>query len=145
MPRKELGLYIDRTYKIVRQDLINRFRAQKLDITPEQWVLLSRLHAEGELYQTELANKSFRDKPTVSRILDLLVKKKLVERSQDKQDARKYLVNLTHSGEDLVNEAIPHVQESREMGWTNLTEDEYQTLVRLLDKVFTNYELEATE
>ena len=142
MPRKELGLYIDRTYKMVRQDLINRFRAKKLDITPEQWVLLSKLYAEGELYQTDLANKSFRDKPTVSRILDLLVKKNLVERSQDPSDARKYVVSLTDEGMKLVNKALPEVERSREQGWTNLTEDEYHTLVKLLDKVFMNYEEE---
>ena len=142
MPRKELGLYIDRTYKVVRQDLINRFRAKNLDITPEQWVVLSKLHAEGHLHQTELANKSFRDKPTVSRILDLLVKKQLVERTQDKLDARKYLISLTHTGEKLVSEAQPQVEESREKGWTNLTEDEYTMLVSLLDKVFNNYDLE---
>ena len=143
MLRKELGLYIDRTYKVVRQDLINRFRSKQIDITPEQWVVLSRLYSEGELYQTDLANKSFRDKPTVSRILDLLVKKNLVERSQDKLDARKYLVSLTEEGRGLVEEALPEVEESREKGWTNLTESEYDTLVRLLDKVFINYESNA--
>lgn len=142
MPRKELGLYIDRTYKVVRQDLINRFRSKKLDITPEQWVILSRLHAEGELNQTDLANKSFRDKPTVSRILDLLVKKEFVARSQDKSDARKYLISLTEKGSNVVQEAAPEVEESREQGWTNLTENEYNTLVSLLDKIFVNYESE---
>jgi len=140
MSRKELGLYIDRTYKVVRQDLINRFRSKNLDITPEQWVVLSRLHHEGKLYQTDLANKSFRDKPTVSRILDLLVKKSLVERVQDKLDARKYLISLTNEGEKLVDAATPEVEESREKGWTNLTEEEYDMLVCLLDKVFSNYD-----
>lgn len=143
MPRKELGLYIDRTYKVVRQDLINRFRAKNLDITPEQWVILSRLYSEGEHHQTDLANKSFRDKPTVSRILDLLVKKNLVVRSQDKVDARKFLVSLTRQGRALVEEALPEVEESREKGWVNLTKEEYETLVALLDKVFVNYDSQA--
>jgi len=145
MARKELGLYIDRTYKVVRQDLINRFRSKNIDITPEQWVILSRLHTDGPLHQTDLATKSFRDKPTVSRILDLLVKKRLVERSQDELDARKYQVSLTKVGNQLVESALPEVQESREKGWTNLTEEEYETLVRLLDKVFTNYDLDDNQ
>ncbi len=139
MPSKELGLYIDRTYKIVRQDLINRFKENGVDLTPEQWVVVSRLESQGKMYQTELANHSFRDKPTVSRIIDLLVKKKIVIRTPDKLDGRRFIISLTRKGEKLVDVAYPIVQESRDRGWTNLTEKEYEDLVRILDKVFTNY------
>jgi len=139
MTRKKLGLYIDRTYKVVRQDLINRFKEREIDLTPEQWVVVSMLNKEGEMFQTDLANHSFRDKPTVSRITDLLVKKNIVIRTPDKEDGRRFLISLTEIGEKLVNKAYPVVQESREKGWTNLSENEYEELVRILDKIFTNY------
>lgn len=139
MPHKELGSFIDRTYKVVRQDLINRFKDAQIDLTPEQWVILSKLDTKEDLYQTDLANLSFRDKPTVSRIVDLLVKKQLVERKQDQVDGRKYLVTLTKEGRDLVKKAYPSVEASRDLGWTDLTEAEYESLVSLLDKVFNNY------
>jgi len=140
---KELGSFIDRTYKVVRQDLINRFKINKVDITPEQWVILSKL-SEKDMYQTELASQSFRDKPTVSRIIDLLVKKGLVERNRDDCDGRKYHVSITDSGESLVKKATPSVEESRKLGWTNLSESEYETLIATLDKVFTNYSERVT-
>ena len=139
MSKKELGLYIDRTYKIVRQDLINRFKENGIDLTPEQWVLISRLRQDGDLFQTELANYSFRDKPTVSRIIDLLVRKDVVTKTQDKIDGRKFLVSLTTQGHKMFDEAYPIVESSREQGWTNLTQKEYEELVRILDKVFANY------
>ncbi len=60
MERRELALYIDRTYKVVSQDLIHRFRDKQLDITPEQWVVLSRLKFEGALYQSDLASKGLK-------------------------------------------------------------------------------------
>ena len=135
---KELGFFIDRTYKVVRQDLINRFKIAGVDITPEQWVILAKL-GDKDMYQTELANKSFRDKPTVSRIVDLLVRKNLVERIPDKKDGRKYHVSITTQGKRLIKKATPAVEESRKLGWTNLSEEEYQKLVTILDKVFTNY------
>ena len=145
MARKELGLYIDRTYKIVRQDLINRFKENQIDLTPEQWVLVSRLHKEGNLFQTDLASYSFRDKPTVSRIVDLLVKKNIVTRTQDRSDGRKYLISLTQKGEALVGTAIPIVEASREQGWTNLSMEEYDALVQTLDKIFSNYTTDTTD
>ena len=145
MVRKEIGLYIDRTYKIVRQDLINRFKENEIDLTPEQWVLVSKLHKEGDLFQTDLASYSFRDKPTVSRIVDLLVKKRIVSKTQDRMDGRKYLVSLTEEGRALVDAALPVVAASREQGWTNLTTDEYETLVQTLDKIFSNYMVDSKE
>ena len=135
---KEFGSFIDRTYKVVRQDLINRFKTNEIDITPEQWVILSKL-SEKDIYQTELASQSFRDKPTVSRIVDLLVKKGFVKRKRDDKDGIKYHVSITESGESLVEKATPSVKESRKLGWTNLTETEYETLIATLDKVFANY------
>ena len=142
MSRKELGLYIDRTYKVVRKDLITRFNESGIDLTPEQWVVVSKLKAEGEMFQTDLANHSFRDKPTVSRIIDLLARKKIVKRTSDKQDGRRFIISLTAEGEDLVKEALPVVEASREQGWTDLSEDEYQLMVKVLDKIFVNYSSE---
>jgi len=135
---KEIGSFIDRTYKVVRHDLISRFKEKGLDLTPEQWVILSKI-GEKDMFQTDLANMSFRDKPTVSRIVDLLVKKKLVERVKDKGDGRKYHVRITPAGKRLIKKAMPAVEASRKLGWTNLTEQEYEKLISLLDKVFMNY------
>lgn len=139
---KELGSYIDRTYKVVRQDLINRFKNADVNITPEQWVILAKLN-EQDMYQTELASMSFRDKPTVSRIVDLLVKKQLVQRIPDKEDGRKYHVSITKKGKAIIQKAIPAVEESRKIGWTNLTQDEYEMLISTLDKIFSNYSEKA--
>lgn len=136
--KKEIGVYIDRTYKVVRQDLLNRFNKAGVGLTPEQWVLLSKLE-EGKTSQTELAGKSFKDKPTVSRIIDLLVKKGFVIREQDPEDGRRYFIALTAGGRSVMEKAKPYVYASREKGWKNLTEEEYEHLCLLLDKVFSGY------
>lgn len=136
--KKEIGIYIDRTYKVVRQDLINRFKQEKVDLTPEQWVLLSMLEKEVK-NQTDLAHGSFRDKHTVSRILDLLTKKGYVRRETDPDDGRRFLIHITDQGRQVMEDARPHVYASREKGWEDLSETEYETLRKLLDKVFLNY------
>lgn len=136
--KKEIGVYIDRTYKVVRQDLINRFKKAGVNITPEQWVILSKLE-KGKISQSELANESFKDKHTVSRIIDLLAKKEFVTREQDLEDGRKYLISLTPKGVQELNSARAHVYASREQGWSNLSEKEYSLLRTLLDKVFGSY------
>ncbi len=138
MKKKEIGVYIDRTYKVVRQDLINRFKKARIDLTPEQWVILSKLE-NGRTSQTELASDSFKDKPTVSRIIDLLVKKNFVRKEQDPDDGRRSFIVLTNAGKSILEDAKAHVYASREKGWENLTIEEYEQLKGVLDKIFENY------
>lgn len=136
--KKEIGVYIDRTYKVVRQDLINRFKKARINLTPEQWVLLNQLE-KSAMSQVDLAAESFKDKHTVSRILDLLQKKGFLSRTQDPDDGRRYLITLTDLGISELNKAKKHVYASRELGWKNISEKEYQQLIVILDKVFLNY------
>ncbi len=136
--KKEIGVYIDRTYKVVRQDLINRFKKARINLTPEQWVLLNQLE-KSAMSQVDLAAESFKDKHTVSRILDLLQKKGFLSRTQDPDDGRRYLITLTDLGISELNKAKKHVYASRELGWKNISEKEYQQLIVILDKVFSNY------
>lgn len=136
--KKEIGVYIDRTYKVVRQDLINRFKKAAIDITPEQWVILSQLEKKT-LSQVELASQSFKDKHTVSRIIDLLQKKGFVDRRQDPDDGRRFLISMTDLGRRETDRAKEHVYASRELGWENITEVEYNQLRSLLDKVLASY------
>ena len=139
MNKPEIGIYIDRTYKVVRQDMINRFKAHGIDLTPEQWILLAKLDEHGTLSQTELAAMSFKDKPTVSRIIDLLVKKGIVNRRADEQDRRRFHIDLTSEGHRVIGQARPQVVASRAQGWQNITEEEYHQLVAILDKIFMGY------
>lgn len=136
--KKEIGVYIDRTYKVVRQDLINRFKYAGINITPEQWVVLAML-GKDTLSQADIASNSFKDKHTVSRIVDLLEKKKFITRAQDPADGRKYMVSITEIGKAEIERAKEHVYASREQGWQNLTDNEYLLLKSLLDKIFLNY------
>lgn len=142
MERPEIGIYIDRTYKVVRQDLINRFKQEGVDLTPEQWIILSKLQEKGQLSQTELAAMSFKDKPTVSRIIDLLVQKGFVNRNADGQDRRKFIIQTTAAGDGIIEKAAPIVAASREVGWRDLSQEAYDELLRTLDKIFANYTAE---
>lgn len=136
--KKEIGVYIDRTYKVVRQDLLNRFKKANLDLTPEQWVILSKLEGKTKS-QVELGSESFKDKHTVSRIIDLLQKKGFITREQDPDDGRRYLVTTTSLGKEITEQAKEHVYASRDLGWQHLTDEEYHQLLSLLDKVFISY------
>jgi DNA-binding MarR family transcriptional regulator len=131
---------IDTTIKKIRQGLQKKLDDNNVELTVDQWVLLDhiyRFEAKG-LSQNELAEMTVKDAPTVTRIIDLLVKKGLTERTMAENDRRKFNITLTNAGRDKFNEAYPIVAEVRRKGWGDLNDEDYQTFVRILDSIYSN-------
>ena len=82
---------------------------------------------------------TFKDPPTVTRIIDLLEKKGLVQRGMAKGDRRKFKLSLTEEGTKLYHQAFPIVAEIRRTGWGNLSESDYQHFVRIMDSIYQNF------
>jgi len=137
--RKAYGYLLERTQKKVRQYFQKSLLAHNTGITVDQWIILDRLNRNDGLSQSEIADMTLKDAPTVTRIIDLLCKKELVERIQDNGDRRRLNINLTPKGKKKVEEVSPIVLEMREKGWQNLSDEDYTTMIRILDTIYTNF------
>jgi DNA-binding MarR family transcriptional regulator len=71
---------LDRTNRKIKQYAQNRFKVENFDITVDQWLIIKTLSQNNDQNQSQLAELTGKDHPTLTRILDLLVKKDLVER-----------------------------------------------------------------
>lgn len=140
METKNFGAIIDRTIKIIKLNYLKAFKEADVDITTEQWVLLQSLYNDDGISQNDLASGSFKNAPTVSRILDLLVKKGLVERKRFDNDRRRYRIFLTKKGKETYERALPAVLDLRRRGWQGLSDDDFENLIRILDQVFINFD-----
>lgn len=136
---KIFGTLIARTSRIIRLSFTQAFREHQLDITPEQWVILDKLYHNNGISQTALANDSFKNAPTVSRIIDLLCTKQLTERQRFENDRRRYKIFLTPKGRTLVEKALPIVANLRQQGWQQLSDEDYEVFKRIMDQVFDNF------
>lgn len=137
---KRIGYYLERTTRIVKLNYSQAFHQAGIDVTPEQWVMLDNLSKNNGQSQTELANKSFKDAPTTSRILDLLEKKGYIERQRFENDRRRYKIFLTNDGKKIIRKLQPLVNELRLQGWKDLTEEDYQSFLRIINQVFDNFD-----
>ncbi|MEM9261863.1 MAG: helix-turn-helix domain-containing protein, partial [Bacteroidota bacterium] len=77
-----VGTLLDRTTRLMKAMYQRAFREAGVDLTPEQWVVLDHLYSAKEVSQTDLANGTFKDAPTVSRIIDKLAQKGLALRQR---------------------------------------------------------------
>ena len=134
------GALIDRTLRVIKQQFLQVFKELNLDVTTEQWVLIDFLSQNDGVSQTELANGSFKNAPTISRIIDLLRKKGLVVKEQSSKDKRQYLVFLTDNGKSLHKKAYPKVQEFRKKGWEGLSYKDFESLEKIMNKIFHNFD-----
>lgn len=81
--------------------LQRNLKEEGIVITAEQWTILYFLWLEEGRTQQELATLTFRDKPSVSRLVSNLERMKLVMRVSDKDDKRTNLIFLTKQGRQL--------------------------------------------
>ena len=86
------------------------FRELDVALTPEQWAVLIRLAESGGMTQAELSEATFRDAPTMSRIVVGMEGRGLLERRGDPADARVRRLHLTRAGRALERRLVPVVQ-----------------------------------
>ena len=136
---KGIGYLLERTSRMVKLNYSQTFKQHGFDVTPEQWVLLENLYLDDGQTQNDLASGSFKDAPTVSRILNILETKGYLIRESRTGDKRIRQVQLTPKGKELVISMKPMVDVLREQGWDHLSEEDYTTFVRIINTIFDNY------
>lgn len=127
---------LDRTNRRIKQYAQNKFKEEEFDITVDQWLILKNLSLDNDKNQSDLAELTGKDHPTLTRILDLLCKKNLVERRPCEGDRRSFMIHLTENGIQKQNEWAPKVAQIRNKAWENLSEKDYQDLKRILNTIY---------
>jgi len=98
---------------------------------------------EEGLTQKEISSRVYRGKtkrgwPSISRVLDILAKKKLITRKADTNDRRAFRIYLTKKGKSIKDELIPIVKQDLKKASGNLSAEEIKELKRMLNQVFSN-------
>src|SRR5690606_39241523 len=96
----QYSFILDRTARRVKQYAQTSFSEKSFDITIDQWSSLKTLYKEDPMTHKELAEKTGKDQPTLTRIVYIIIKKKLVVRVEHPEDRRCLLIPLTASGEN---------------------------------------------
>ncbi len=136
---KALPFLIHACYQQIRSVTYKEFLGHGLELTPEQWIVLVALWEKDGQGQSALSQRTLRDRPTMSRILDTMEKSGLVERTVDEQDARSRLVKLTPVGKGLQAKLVPVAKKivarlERDIAARDL-ETTHRTLARMLENL----------
>ena len=129
---------VDKAIKSYRQLAQQRLTRAGYDLTVDQWLVLNMLRQTPGASQQEIADKVFKDNASVTRMVDLLVKKGFVKRSPSKSDRRKTLIELTYAGKNLIQKAGVVVKRYRRDALTGIPSAELARMQATLKKIISN-------
>ena len=122
----------------IARRLQKKFNAQGLNLTIEQWSVLYHLWKEDGKSQQELCNATFRDKPSITRLVDNLEKLKLVKRVADEKDRSINKVFLTKAAQKLQEETMLLAEETLNEALEGVPPEQIEICKAVLQKVYDN-------
>ncbi|WP_153797817.1 MarR family winged helix-turn-helix transcriptional regulator [Foetidibacter luteolus] len=122
----------------VARRLQKNFRNAGLEITIEQWTVLYHLWKEDCLSQQELCNRTYRDKPSITRLIDNLEKQKLVNRVASREDRRINLVCLTEAARELQDKTLLLANQTMDEALVDVNKDDIEVVKKVLQQVYDN-------
>ena len=122
----------------VARRLQKNYRQAGLEITIEQWSVLYHLWKEDGLSQQELGIRTFRDKASITRVIDNLERLSLVTRVASKEDRRINLVYLTDAAKPLQQLTYELANQTMNEALHNITKEEIEIVKNVFQRVYDN-------
>ncbi|MGI9553077.1 MAG: MarR family winged helix-turn-helix transcriptional regulator [Aurantibacter sp.] len=129
---------MEKTIKSYRQFAQRNINRVNNDITIDQWLILKTIYDNPNISQREIAKNVFKDHASITRMIDLLVKKRFLERSPYPEDRRRFGLELTSLGTMTQQELMPVILKNRGIALEGLSQEEISTLQNLLQKITVN-------
>ena len=127
-----------KAYTALSRRLQRNLREASIDITSEQWSVLYALWEEEGITQQELAQRTFRDKTAITRLIHNLERGDLVVRIADKDDRRTNMIYLTRSGRQLKEGCMKQANQTLKEALAGADAAAIQIAKDTLKKVYEN-------
>ena len=108
---RQLGRSMSEMRTAIRQFLQQKVKENNLDISFELLEVLAYLHTNNGVNQQVLADMMVKDKSSMTYLINNLVKRDMVVRTEDENDRRNKLIFLKKEGQDYMEKINPWVLE----------------------------------
>ncbi|NQT24109.1 MarR family transcriptional regulator [candidate division KSB1 bacterium] len=109
-------------------------------ILPEHWLILTLLSDGKPLNQQYIANRTVKDKATITRAIDQLIERKLISRKQNPKDRRANLISLLPAGKKELETLMKVFQKMEKGILDELSVEERKTTIALFKRLIKEME-----
>lgn len=110
----------------------------RIGLTARQGLILLSCDLEEANTAAELASLYGLEASSITRLVDRLEKKRLIERTRSRSDRRKAILGLTPAGKTALRRSVKIAGPIARTTWKGVTEEERKTLAAIVTKVLTN-------
>ena len=136
---KTLAPWLGKTSKMMNMYISDVFHKNDFEVTKQQWIVLKILHEDADgIIQNKLAFITERNKASLTRLINVMEKKKLVIRSTSEIDSRKNLIHITKKGKDLFLKIKPILLKSITAIQNGISTDEMGAFINVMTKIQHN-------
>src|SRR5947207_14091191 len=122
----------------IARRLQKKINARGINLTIEQWSVLYHLWKKEGLSQQELCNATFRDKPSITRLVDNLERLNLVKRVASDNDRRINLIYLTKQAQKMQEEAMALAEQTLNEALETVPPEKIDVCKEVLQIVYDN-------
>lgn len=122
----------------IARRLQKKFNGSNINLTIEQWSVLYHLWKVDGLSQQELCNATFRDKPSITRLVDNLERLDLVKRVSDENDRRINKIYITKQALKLQEQTMELAEETLNEALLGVKPEHIEISKQVLQKVYEN-------
>jgi DNA-binding MarR family transcriptional regulator len=138
----QLAYLMQELRNFTRKHIQKKIKEHDINLTYEMLEVMGCLWRKDGLNQQEIADRTLRDKSSMTYLLDNLIKRKLVKRSADKNDRRNKLIFLTKEGLTLKDILYPWVADVYGLASEKITGEDLQNGVLLIRRMVNNLKKE---
>jgi len=135
---KQVGVFLNLVHCKFKQYMNSIFQKHGFNLTPEQFLVMDTLWDEGVLSQQKIADIIFKDKNSVTKLIDALEKKGLVNRIFDKSDRRLNQIHITERAIIIKEEITKIALESTDGIIRDIPKEELLIFINVLNKMAKN-------
>jgi len=122
----------------IARRLQKKFNAAGLKLTIEQWSVLYQLWKKDGMSQQELCLATFRDKPSITRLVDNLEKLQMVKRVPSPADRRINLIYLTRQAHKVQEDSMALAESTLQEALQSVPADQIEVCKAVLQIVYDN-------
>lgn len=123
---------------LLRRQIFSLFKKNKIEITPEQWLVLYYLWEQDGLSLGELAIKTKKDTANITRIINRMEKQGLLNKVVKVEDKRFVYLFLTEDANKIKPNVYNSILTSTDICSKGLSEEEQETFLVLLNKIISS-------
>lgn len=129
---------IDKAIRTYRQYAQKQLKNAGYTITIDQWLVIKTLMENPNIKQQDLSEKVFKDNASITRIIELLVKAKYLNRQNNPDDRRRSGLEVTEEGKRIIADVQKYVLKNREVALNGIDQNDLEIAKKVLSKITQN-------